>query len=70
MPDYKGLTTPTTAHDGLSASGAEAMTDVTLYRTIVNSLQYLNLTRPDISFSINKVSQYVHCPTAQHRSVC
>lgn len=33
-----------------------------LYRTIVGSLQYLTLTRPDISFSVNAVGQHMHQP--------
>jgi hypothetical protein len=37
-----------------------------LYRSIVGTLQYLTLTRPDISFSVNKVCQYLHSPTTVH----
>jgi histone deacetylase 1/2 len=40
--------------------------DITQYRSIVGSLQYLALTRPDISFSVNKVYQYLHAPTTVH----
>lgn len=32
------------------------------YRTIVGSLQYLTLTRPDISFSVNAICQHMHKP--------
>jgi histone deacetylase 1/2 len=31
--------------------------DSSQYRSIVGALQYLTLTRPDISFSVNKVCQ-------------
>ena len=44
-------------HDG-EALGAE---DVTRYRSIVGALQYLTLTRPDISYSLNKVCQIFTC---------
>jgi hypothetical protein len=37
--------------------------DATTYRSIVGVLQYLTLTHPDISFSINKFCQYLHSPT-------
>jgi histone deacetylase 1/2 len=40
--------------------------DATAYRSIVGGLQYLTLTRPDISFSVNKVCQYLHAPTTTH----
>ena len=36
--------------------------DPTLYRSIVGALQYLTITRPDISFSVNKVCQVMHSP--------
>lgn len=41
-------------------------TDATEFRRIIGALQYLNLTRPDLSFSINKLSQFMHKPTALH----
>ena len=40
--------------------------DSTNYRSIVGGLQYLTLTRPDLSFSVNKVCQYLHAPTTTH----
>lgn len=38
----------------------------TRYRSIVGALQYLTLTRPDISFGVNKVCRFLHCPTTVH----
>ena len=40
--------------------------DATQYRSVVGALQYLTLTRPDISFSVNNVCQYLHTPTTVH----
>ncbi|XP_052488275.1 uncharacterized mitochondrial protein AtMg00810-like isoform X1 [Gossypium raimondii] len=37
-----------------------------LYRSIVGGLQYACLTRPDIAFAVNKLSQYMHSPTDKH----
>lgn len=36
--------------------------DTHIYRSIVGSLQYLSQTRPFLSFAINQVCQYLHCP--------
>ena len=43
-----------------------SLTDATEYRSIVGALQYLTLTRPDISFTVNKLSQIMHRPTTGH----
>ena len=44
--------------------------DVTHYRSIVGGMQYLVLTRPEIAFSVHKLSQYVSAPTLQHLMAC
>ncbi|KAK2989892.1 hypothetical protein RJ640_019475 [Escallonia rubra] len=38
------------------------------YRSIVGALQYLSFTRPGISFSVNKVAQFMQSPTCEHWS--
>ncbi|XP_016206077.1 uncharacterized protein LOC107646406 [Arachis ipaensis] len=38
----------------------------TLYRSIVGGLQYATITRPDISFSVNKLSQFMSNPCQEH----
>jgi histone deacetylase 1/2 len=50
----------------LTAGSPFGPEDITHYRSIVGSLQYLTLTRPDISFSVNKVCQYLHDPTTTY----
>ncbi|KAI0514079.1 hypothetical protein KFK09_010113 [Dendrobium nobile] len=42
------------------------LSDPTLFRRITGSLQYLTLTRPDISYSVNCLSQYMHQPLPEH----
>jgi hypothetical protein len=43
-----------------------SMTDPTTYRAILGSLQYLSLTQPDICFTVNKLSQFMHKSTDIH----
>jgi hypothetical protein len=40
--------------------------DQHLYRTVVGVLQYATLTRLEIAFFVNKVSQFMHQPTETH----
>jgi hypothetical protein len=62
MQDCKAMRTPLPTDKKLSPSDGDPLTsdDVTNYRSVVGALQYLTLTRPDISFSINKVCQFLH----------
>jgi hypothetical protein len=65
----KEVATPLSSSDKLSAHGGGDLLnadDMTKYRSIVGVLQYLTLTRPDLSFAINKVCQYLHAPTQDH----
>lgn len=40
--------------------------DVHWFRTIVGSLQYLTLTKPEISFAVNLACQHMHIPKHSH----
>lgn len=53
---------PLSLHEG-TLLGPE---DNSRYRSVVGALQYLTLTRPDLSFSVNKVCQYLHALTTAH----
>jgi histone deacetylase 1/2 len=70
MLSCKPMSTPLSTSEKLSAYVGDPLgpTDITRYRSIVGALQYLTLTRPDISFSVNKVCQYLHAPTTAHWS--
>lgn len=67
----KPVDTPLSTSEKLSASEGVALgpDDSVKYRSLVGSLQYLTLTRPDISFVGNKVCQFLHAPTMVHWSV-
>ena len=57
MKDCKPSPTPLSSSKKLSAFEGEPLKEEesTKYRSVVGALQYLTLTRPDISFAINKV---------------
>ena len=38
------------------------LVDPTLYRSTIGALQYLTITRPDISFAVNRACQSMHNP--------
>lgn len=55
MENAKPVATPMSASDHR-----------TFYRAIVGSLQYLGLTHLDISFAVNRLSQFMHFPAMVH----
>ena len=68
MKDCKPSPTPLSSSEKLSAFEGELLKEeeITKYRSAVGALQYLTLTRPDISFAVNKLCQYLHAPTTVH----
>jgi len=64
----KPISTPLSASTTLSRFEGSTVTDPTSYRSTVGSLQYLSLTRPDIAFAVNKVSQFMQDPRDSHWS--
>lgn len=50
----------------LTQKGGVSLEDPLTFRAIVGSLQYLCLTRPDIAFAVNRLSQFMHCLTTLH----
>ncbi|XP_017431936.1 uncharacterized mitochondrial protein AtMg00810-like [Vigna angularis] len=53
----------------LSKHGADIFFNPTLYRSIVGALQCATLTRPEISFAVNKVYQFMENPLDSHWDV-
>jgi hypothetical protein len=67
MSSCKPAVTPLSSSEKLSVQGGTlSPDDATKYRSIIGALQYLTLTQPDISFSVNNVSQYLHSLTTVH----
>ena len=65
MVDCKPMGTPLESKTKTSSTDS-LLEDPSYYRGIVGALQYLTLTCPDISFSVNYVSQFMHAPTNKH----
>ena len=42
------------------------MSNLSLYRCLVGSLVYFTVTRPDISYAVHQVSQYLSTPRSTH----
>ena len=42
------------------------LNDSTQYKSIVGALQYITLTRPNITFAVNQVCQFLQSPTDVH----
>jgi histone deacetylase 1/2 len=67
MEHCTSMPTPLSSSEKIVAQGdLLGPEDSTKYRSIVGALQYLTLTRPDLSYAVNKVCQYLHAPTTMH----
>ncbi|XP_024312574.1 uncharacterized protein LOC112269754 [Brachypodium distachyon] len=68
MENCRPVSTPMSVQDPLARDVGTALQgdDVFRYRSMVGGLQYLTMTRPDISFAVNKVCQYLAAPTDSH----
>lgn len=62
----KPCPSPMVPNLSLSRHEGDPFDNPRLYCSIVGALQYATLTRPDISFAVNKVSQFMHAPTVPH----
>lgn len=60
MDGAKGISTPMVGGCKLTKHGSDYMTDPHLHRSMVEGLQHATITRSEISFSVNKVSQFNH----------
>lgn len=66
MLHAKPASTPMSPTPKLSLNAGARLPNPTEYRQVVGSLQYLSLTRPDVAFAVNRLSQFMHQPTELH----
>ena len=66
MDSCKPVNTPCKPHSQLLVNEGKPLSNATLYRSLVGSLQYLTFTQPDIAFVVNNVSQFMSPHTDVH----
>ena len=62
LTDARTAATPIELHHRLSSSDDELLLKPTRYRQPVGALVYLTITRPDISYLVRVLSQFVSAP--------
>jgi transposase InsO family protein len=66
MLTSKSAKSPSCPNTRLSLHESDPLPDPHGYRSLVGALHYLTFTRPDISFSVHQVCQYMSAPTTVH----
>ena len=62
LTDSKTVNTPVELNVHLTPSGGKPLSNPSLYRQLVGILVYFTVTRPDISYAVHQVSQYLSAP--------
>ena len=65
MDNCKPLPTPCASSSSLLVTDNSTAENLSLYQSLVGALQYVTLTRLDISFVVNKACQKMHQPSSQ-----
>lgn len=66
MLDCKACATPIDTKSKLSASSGTPVPDPSYYRSLAGALQYLTITRPDISYAVQQACLFMHDPREHH----
>ena len=64
--DSKTVDTPVELNTRLTLSGGKPLSNPSLYKCLVGNLVYFIVTRPDISYVVHQVSQYLFAPRLTH----
>ena len=66
MLDSKPVFIPLDVGTSLTTNDGIASVNATMYRQVIGGLQHLWMTRLDISFAVNKLSQFMHASSEHH----
>lgn len=66
MTNLKSMTTPMANTQKLKLKDGTGSADAIAYRQVIGILQYLSLMRPDISYAVNNLAQFMRMPSQQH----
>jgi hypothetical protein len=66
MTGCKPISIPLEQNAKLSANEGDRVEDTIMYRRIVGSLIYMTITRPDLSYAVGVVSQFMQTPQKPH----
>ena len=66
MNQSKPLQLPMGSHVKLTNFAGKKLSSPDVFRRLVGKLIYLTITRPDISFAVQVLSQFMHAPTEDH----
>ena len=66
LQNNKASTTPSVMGLKLSKEDCKKNVNLTLYKSIVGNLMYLNATRHDIMYEINLISRFMETPKETH----
>ena len=59
MEDCKRIKSPFSTTEKLKKGEGARLDNPSFYRTVIGHLQYVVLTRPELAYSVNKLSQYI-----------
>ncbi|PHT54606.1 hypothetical protein CQW23_09068 [Capsicum baccatum] len=62
----KPIGTPMATGLQLSQHKSSPFSDPSLYRSLIGALQYITIMRPDMSFTVNKLCQFMYKPMESH----
>nr|XP_016435374.1 PREDICTED: uncharacterized mitochondrial protein AtMg00810-like [Nicotiana tabacum] len=62
----RDVSTPFDSNIKLTADSGELLPDPTIYRRLLGKLNFITNTRPDLSFAIQTLSQYMQSPRSEH----